>query len=370
MIAAVFYLLTLSKFYRNVTDQPRMYLSIETTGLDNIVYETPSQSLRYHGNGGGAHLTAGFEPVTVAYPIIPLCYMTHAVNHKVSRLPFFPESFPGETLYGRVSRYHLLSAEPNHEKTFISLFSVPSNEMNFTDAAPFALSALVRRLPGPPHVRLGQLLELNSFVALVMPVLTAPDWEYPDPKFAESNVCLRCAADESAADQLPYLHRSHQLPGVKVCWKHGTRLIDTCPRCEEPFRIAGKFCSVPMLPCQCGWKPLALGTSGHDNIRDQEFAKMAHRVFQRRTYETPASRLIQFFQMHIDHSVFQRKSDGRLPSHNLTIGIAEHLERNHSTLEVASAVSRFIRSGKSPSAWIANLNPHVLEMKARHRRDG
>lgn len=296
--------------------------------------------------------------------------MTHAVTHKLSRLPFFPESFTDETLYGRTSRYHLLSAEPNHEKTSLSLFGVSGGELNFTDSAPFALNALARRLPGGPNLRLGQLLESNSFVALVMPVLTAPDWEYPDPKFAESNVCLRCAAEEKASGRLAYLHRSHQLPGVKACWKHGTRLIDTCPRCETPFRTPGRFCSVPMVPCECGWTPLALGTSGHACIHDQEFAKMAHRVFQRRAYETSASRLIEFFQMHIDHSVFQRKSGERPASHNLTIGIAEHLEKNHSTFEVASAVSRFIRSRKSPNIWIANLNPHVLEMKARHRQDG
>lgn len=241
--------------------------------------------------------------------------------------------------------------------------------MDFTGAAHIALKALAHRLPGQPYVRLGQLLESNSFVALVMPVLTAPDWECPDPKFSEGNVCLNCAAEKSASNQLAYLHRSHQLPGVKACWKHGTMLIDACPRCEKPFRTPGEFCSVPMVPCECGWTPLVLDANGHVDVHDQEFATMAHRVFQRRAYKTPASRLVQFFEMHIDHSVLQRNSGGRPASHNLTIGIAEHLEKNHSTFEVALAVSRFIRSGKSPNAWIANLNPHILEMKARHRQD-
>jgi hypothetical protein len=296
--------------------------------------------------------------------------MDHAVAFKIPRLPFFPESLGDETLFGRASRYHILSGEADHNTTSLLLFGVPFAEMNFTNAAHFAFKTLARRLPGPPHLRLGQLLESNSFLALVMPVVTSPDWEYPDPKFAKNNVCLECAGKESADGWVPYLHRSHQLPGVKACWEHGTTLIDTCPRCEKAFHTLGQFCTVPMNPCKCGWTPAALGTRAQAKIEDQEFAKMAYRVFQRRAYETPASRLVQFFEMHIDHSKFQKKSS-RLPiDHNMTIGIAEYFEKNHSTFEVASALSKFIRSGKSPNTWVANLNPHVLEMKARHRREG
>jgi hypothetical protein len=291
------------------------------------------------------------------------------VTYKVSRLPFFPESFVNESLYGRVSRYHLLSPEPNHDKTSQSLFGVSAQEMDFTGAAHFAIKTLAKRLPGQPRIRLGQLLDLNSYIALVLPVVAEPDWEYPDPKFAESNVCLNCAAEEFTSKRLPYLVRSHQLPGVSVCWKHGTKLIDTCPHCDEPFRLPGKFCSVPMVPCQCGWRPHVFDSGNHVDVSAQKFAIMAHRVFQRRAYETPASRLVQFFEMHIDHSVFQRKSGDRPPSYNMTIGIAEHLEKHHSTFEVASAVARFIRSGKSPNPWVANLNTHVLDMKTRHRQD-
>lgn len=113
------------------------------------------------------------------------------MTYKVSRLPFFPESFVDETLYGRVSRYHLLSPDPNHDKTSQSIFGVPAQEMDFTGAAPFAIKTLARRLPGQPRIRLGQLLDLNSYVALVLPVIAGPDWEHPDPKFAESNVCRK-----------------------------------------------------------------------------------------------------------------------------------------------------------------------------------
>ena len=66
--------------------------------------------------------------------------------------------------------------------------------MDFTEAAPFGLKTLVRKLPGQPRIRLGEILTANSFVALVMPAIAAMDWDHPDAKFNETNVCLICAA--------------------------------------------------------------------------------------------------------------------------------------------------------------------------------
>jgi len=261
-----------------------------------------------------------------------------------------------------------MSPDDNHNQTCLTLFGRPIKEVDFTAAAPGVLAALVARLPGVANERLGQLLVENTFLALVMPVIPDPDWDYPDPKFAETMVCITCAVEERDAGKIPYLHRSHQLPGVTACWKHGTRLIDSCPRCRLPFRLPGEFCSVPMAPCPCGWEPLLLSDSGSASTPDQEFAKMAHRVFEQRAYETLTPSLVEFYKMYIDHSGFQRTLRNRPKSFSLAVGIAEYLEKGHSTYEVALAVSRYIRSGNSPDAWMVNFNPNALEMKALHRQ--
>jgi hypothetical protein len=294
-----------------------------------------------------------------------------SVPAKVRQLPFFPAAFPDETFYSLVSRYFQLSASSDDKVAFEALFGVPTSQMDFTGPAPYRLKYLVRQLPGQPRIRLGKILEENCFVALILPVVTAPDWDFPDPKFAEANVCLDCAAEDrnDAHAGMAYIHRGHQLPGVRACWRHATKLVAACPRCARSFRRPGEFLTTPLIDCSCGWNPSEQSTGSLAPESDVEFAVNAHRVFEQRAYKTPASRLISFFDMHVDHSAFQKKHGRHRWRAPISVGIAEKLEQEYSTAEVASAVARYIQSGRCPGTWVANLNPHVLQTLARRRQN-
>lgn len=294
-----------------------------------------------------------------------------SVPTKVRQLPFFPASFPDETFYSLISRYFLLSAQNEDEVSFEVLFGVPTSQMDFRGPAPFRLKYFVRQLPGQSRILLGKILEANCFVALVLPVITAADWDFPDPKFAETNICLDCAAEDrdDASISMAYVHRIHQLPGVTACWRHATKLVSACPRCAKSFRQPGKFLTAPLVDCGCSWYPSVQTTGIRAAKSDVEFAMNAHRVFEQRSYKTPASRLISFFEMHVDHSAFQKKHGRHRWRAPISVGIAEKLEQEYSTIEVASAVARYIQSGRCPNAWVANLNPHVLQGRARHRQN-
>jgi hypothetical protein len=49
-----------------------------------------------------------------------------------------------------------------------------------------------------------------------------------------------------------YIHRSHQIPGVTVCWKHGTLLIERCPECRQPFSQPKQLILSAWIGCDCG----------------------------------------------------------------------------------------------------------------------
>ena len=70
--------------------------------------------------------------------------------------------------------------------------------------------------------------------------------------------CMECVEHEIRTVGVAVLHREHQLPGVVVCWKHGTILIVGCKVCDKypisgaPLVVAGQ--------CKCagGVDPLPL----------------------------------------------------------------------------------------------------------------
>jgi hypothetical protein len=286
------------------------------------------------------------------------------------KLHFFPESLPDETLFSRLSRYHLLSAETEDECTFRLLFGASSDQVSFATAAPAPLRTLANQLSGQSRKNLGELLARNSFVPLVAPVLTSIDWTHPDPVFGEVNVCQHCAALDKTQFGFAYLHRAHQLPGVKACRVHGERLIDDCPACSRPFRQRGQFVSAPIIPCNCGWDFEKAIKPAHATEAEVIFAMRANNVFERRKDSLSTARLLDFFSMHVDQGAFGMQPGQIKSSIRLTCGIADQLERSVSTEEVALAVSRLIQAGRAPNCWTVTLNPQALAIKSIMRKTG
>ena len=289
----------------------------------------------------------------------------------VHHLPFFPASFPDETLLSRGSRFHILAASASAETTLKVLFGENVSRDKLCAAAPPNLRALARLIPGQPRLRLGELLEKNTFVAFVTSMVTDLDWAYPGPQFAVANICVACAAEDRAEDGvgISYLRRAHQLPGVKACWLHKVILSNRCPCCAQLFFKDGKLVSAPMIDCDCGWNPSMKTTPGKAPAEDVNFARRARTVFEARTNATPTSSLINFFELHLEHSILGRSSKKALPALDLGREIAALLEKQHSSIAISSALAGYLRSGKGRDRWVANLNPDYLAMIARYREN-
>ena len=90
-------------------------------------------------------------------------------------------------------------------------------------------------------------------------------------------LCVSCLIDDATFGS-PYWHRSHQLKGVGVCYRHGHVLISECSNCNEPFRMRHGLLGVPWVACKCGvgikdTPQLKVAAS----IEEQEFALFAHK---------------------------------------------------------------------------------------------
>lgn len=270
------------------------------------------------------------------------------------KLPFFPSSFPDETLYSRVSRYHLLSGERKDENTFLELFGLPGPKVDFAAAAPASLERLASLLPGDQLVQLGYMLSQNTF----LPLLKTKSREYEGEEFGEARSCLICLHEDEHSFGSAYLHRSHQLPGVTACWKHGVKLTDACPNCNSSFKRPGKLLRPPLTPCGCGnllvpAPPLAAVAAEGEQI----FAKQAHTVLNVRTRQTSIAVLVRFFQRQIETGFYRTGvATSRTINRSVLLGmIRKQLREGRSASDVAQTAAAVLASAKKSVWWYGDI---------------
>ena len=261
-----------------------------------------------------------------------------SVHRQPLKLHFFPTSFLDETLFSRVSRYHLLTGNRRHDTTFHALFG-RVNSLDFTELAPPSLSVLASLLPGDPLVQLGNLLVENTFVPFAVPVVQQSADEFIGTEFGDSRACLLCLTEDEAAVGVPYLHRSHQLPAATACWKHGVKLVDTCPDCEKPFRRPAKFLRAPLTTCSCGWHATNGSNASLASRAELEFAMHAHCVLEKRVRQTSLAVSVRFFQSQIERSFYKIGPLGKV-NRRLLVGLIEQqLAEGRTATEVAMAAA-------------------------------
>lgn len=92
---------------------------------------------------------------------------------------------------------------------------------------------------------------------------------------AMTKICQVCAVSDLEEFGVVYWHRSHQIPGVRACWKHGVDLIDQCQGCGLKFHSARK--ALPNLSdgCSCGASILETASSS-TGPGERELASFAH----------------------------------------------------------------------------------------------
>lgn len=182
-------------------------------------------------------------------------------------LPFFPAGFPGELFASRVSQYHLLSGNSTVLTTFKELFQ--SGLFSLTHWAPKKLDRLAERIAGDKQAivfgfyRDSTLLPLfRLFAGLPFCIedraIPAGTGEHmPRRIVGESGstfVCTKCLAEDAEEYGAPFIHCTHQTPGVTSCWRHRIQLIDRCPSCRCPIEPPKGLILSPWLGCPCGQK--------------------------------------------------------------------------------------------------------------------
>lgn len=250
----------------------------------------------------------------------------------------------------------------------MSLFGVPGAKVDFENAAPRALSFLVEQLPGPQLDHLGTILKANTFVPLVMPVADSLVLHQPAPQFAECNTCVSCLVEDEDLEGIPYIRRTHQLPGVTACWRHGIELIDACPKCSRPFYWPEKFLAAPLIPCRCGWQAIHGYELVHGTVAAQRFSAHANAVLEERSRTTVSNDLIKFFQLRILPPKLRIEKDGIRVRSQLAEQVGRHLANGHSTIDVAVAAAAVIGASKKTYWWTATLAPKILEDRAKRRK--
>ena len=209
----------------------------------------------------------------------------------VHQLPFFPASLPDETLISRVSRFHILRGNATNQLTFRELFDRDTSAVDLI--VPVNLNVLANRLPGIPTENIKNLLRTNTLFPLFRPFLGRVDCEAdlrPDLELgrtlrqivdpiSDAKLCVTCLHEDKATGPCPHWHRAHQVPGLTACWRHGTRLIDSCPNCSCAFRTKNKLLTVPWLPCSRCRMDLTCWTTGSSATEiEQRFARYAYEL--------------------------------------------------------------------------------------------
>lgn len=270
-----------------------------------------------------------------------------------TELSFFPQSLPDETLISRASRYHLLSDEKKDETTFLNLFGQAGNKTDFTEVAPPNLAILASRLPGDPILQLGSLLRDNTFVPFVAPMILSSKERYAGATFGDCRACLICLRDDEKMFGMPYFHRSHQLPTVTACWKHGTTFIDACPNCARPFSRPGKLLKHPMIPCRCRWQIADQVTVIKASDEEHNFAIHAHHVLATRTKQTIFPALVHFFEREIERNSNKAEANERINRSLLVDMIIHQLTEGQPIAQISKNAAKVIGAEKNVNWWVS-----------------
>jgi len=179
-----------------------------------------------------------------------------------------PYHYPDETHSSQVGRYHAHSANSTTSITFRELYG--SKPFRTTHVVPANLEQwAIRQMGETTQILAHSLRETTLFpifevfngvkIDLTSDIEGLARQIQQLPKrivgqSADIRLCWDCLQEDIATHGEPYIHRSHQIPGVTVCWKHETELLVTCPHCSCPFEHPIKADLITYLwkPCVCG----------------------------------------------------------------------------------------------------------------------
>lgn len=180
---------------------------------------------------------------------------------KIYKLPFFPSPYPDELLYSVVSRFHLRSCNCSYKFTTKMLLGTSDFGQCFDSLN--NLELISRKLPSGDTSTVMRLVMNHTMFPLYRPfsmlhwrdfttLATRPHnrkclfkipggrkW-YKRKKSSQSyflepikgeqrflRFCPECLLFDCGAFGESYWHRSHQIHGLDICHKHGSKLVET-----------------------------------------------------------------------------------------------------------------------------------------------
>lgn len=191
-----------------------------------------------------------------------------SVQKQLALLPFFPGGHPDETLGSRVVRYHIQRGNSSAAKTYKEMFGILPFPLTYTVQP--NLDKLAERLPGSAADNLNRLERENTLMPLfqLFNGASAPDKAQVASASTKgttsrrvvgrthvTNLCPDCLVEDEKQYGVPYIHRSHQIPGVTACWRHGRALLDRCTTCGCPYSAMKELVTTAWHGCpSCGKK--------------------------------------------------------------------------------------------------------------------
>jgi len=149
-------------------------------------------------------------------------------------LCIFAASFFDELFSSRVSRTYQLRGHKKQSTIFKELFNSVPFALNLW--IPPHLDILVKKLPGPHYETMKNIIEENTLFPLFQTFCgsTIIEPSRPDSddyslsavprrivgETGATHLCPECVEEDYLTVGTPYIHRSHQIPGVLVCYKH------------------------------------------------------------------------------------------------------------------------------------------------------
>jgi hypothetical protein len=284
----------------------------------------------------------------------------------------YPLNLPDEWHVSQAGRFHEASGNATARQTCEQLYD---SGLHSAVPTPQRLVRFAEKLPGSINQNVERLLRQNTLFPLFetfgnatlglaqdgKPIEQALT-DMPSRLLIESKtarLCVNCLGADRAEQGCCYIHRAHQVPGVQVCWRHRTRLIDSCPICGCPFQRKFGLVLAPWEPCKgCGsfLAEAAFYKSDRNATRHEiGYARFAYDVLVNPTRHLPANQLATIYKTRLAQEGFTWGSSRVARS-----GLSDALEK-HFGKEALGQIDNAYRNRTDPPRFVLGGAPSTFE---------
>jgi TniQ len=165
-----------------------------------------------------------------------------AISPGRERLPFYIETYPDELWYSVLGRLYRRLAWPYNAFNKM-LYGRPVSPLSIGFSGTFG--RFCKRAPEYLALQPQELVQAHTILPAYRPFLTVAAYNFHCRRLASETAsgrslipsgrqmlryCPICASEDKAAGISPYWRRSHAMPYVFVCHKHGATLIEVSPK--------------------------------------------------------------------------------------------------------------------------------------------